>query len=90
MTKREIMLHIADKLEITQAITQKVIQETLDYLIESLANGKTIELRNFGVFKVKKRKAKIGRNPRTGEEVVLPSRKYVIFKSGKIMKEKIK
>lgn len=89
MTKREIAIKVAEKTNLTQLVVQDVIQKTLDCVTQSLADGKHIELRNFGVFKVKERKSRIGRNPRTGEEVPVPARKAVVFKPGKIMKDMV-
>lgn len=90
MTKKEIAIRIADETEIKQIITKKVIQKTLDAIIDILATGETIELRNFGVFKVKSRKARIARNPRTGETVQVAPKKSVVFKPGLVMKQKVK
>jgi nucleoid DNA-binding protein len=59
-------------------------------VLESLERGETVELRNFGVFKVKNRRGRIGRNPRTGEEVQVPEKKVVVFKPGLILKQKVK
>ena len=90
MTKREIAGKVAEKIGVTQLITLKVIDGVLKAITETLAGGEGIELRDFGVFKVKSRKERIGRNPRTGEEVPIPPRKVVYFKAGKVLKEKVK
>jgi integration host factor subunit alpha len=55
-----------------------------------LAGGQTVELRNFGIFKVKSRRGRLGRNPRTGQEVPVPPKKVVVFKPGLIMKRDVK
>ncbi|MBU0650604.1 integration host factor subunit beta [bacterium] len=89
MTKRDIATQVAEKTGVTQLVVQKVIQETLDYVVQSLSEGRNIELRNFGVFKVKVRQGRIGRNPRTGEEVPIPPKKVVVFKPGKVMKDRV-
>lgn len=93
MTKKDIVLEVAERPElnqITQTQIKRVVQSTLDYIVESLAKGKTIELRNFGVFKVKNRKGRMARNPKTGEKVPVPDRKVVVFKPGLVMKKKVK
>ena len=90
MTKREIALKIAADTGFKQIDVKDVIQKTLDCIIESLANGETVELRNFGIFKVKSRKGRMGRNPRTGEQVPIPDKKVVGFKPGLIMKARVK
>jgi len=89
MTKREIIIKVADDAGMKQIEVKKIIQKTLDYIILTLAKGETVELRNFGIFKVKSRKARTGRNPRTGESIPIPSKKAVRFKAGLIMKEKL-
>lgn len=90
MTKKEIVLKIAEDTGIKQLDVKKVVQRTLDEIIASLSKGETIELRNFGVFKVKSRKPRMGRNPKTGTSVPIPERKVVTFKSGMVMKKKVK
>jgi nucleoid DNA-binding protein len=90
VTKKEIIIHIANETKIKQINVKKVLQHSLDYIIKSLAAGKRIELRNFGVFKVKSRQSRIGRNPRTGEPVSVPPRRVVVFKPGLNMKRDIK
>ena len=90
MTKRDIALKIAEETGIKQIYVKEVIQKTLDRIIESLANGQTVELRNFGIFKVKSRKGRMGRNPRTGAQVPIPDKKVVSFKPGLVMKAKVK
>jgi nucleoid DNA-binding protein len=68
---------------------KKVVQKTFDTIVESLARGERVELRNFGIFKVKTRKGRMGRNPRTGESVAIPDKKVVSFKSGMKMKQDV-
>jgi len=90
MTKRDMAIEIAEQVGLKQVDVKRVIQKTLDHIIEDLAKGETVELRNFGVFKVKTRKPRAGRNPKTGEAVPIPERKKVTFKPGMIMKKKIR
>ena len=88
MTKRDLVVRIADETGLIQQDVYAVIQKTLDYVVESLAKGETVEFRNFGVFEVRERKPRIGRNPnRPSQVVTIPSRKVVKFKPGKIMKQ---
>jgi len=89
MTKKDIAIQIADQTGIKQIDVKKVIQKYQDRIIDLLVEGGTIELRNFGVFKVKERKARTGRNPRTGEVVPVPSKKVVTFKPGLKMKQRV-
>lgn len=91
MTKKDIALKIAEtEPGFKQMDVKRIIQKTLDCIIESLANGSTVELRNFGIFKIKSRRARKGRNPRTGTEVQVPPKKVVVFKPGLIMKQRVK
>ncbi|HMP73719.1 MAG TPA: HU family DNA-binding protein [Kiritimatiellia bacterium] len=91
MTKRDLVVRITSELpELTQQQVHAVIQKMLDYIVEGLAKGDTIEFRNFGVFEVRTRKQRVGRNPNRPVQVVtIPERKVVKFKPGKIMKELI-
>ena len=90
MTKKDIVIKITDDTGIKQVDVKKVVQKTLEAVVDSLARGEKVELRNFGVFKVKERRARTGRNPRTGQTVPVPPRKVAIFKPGLDMKKKIK
>jgi nucleoid DNA-binding protein len=90
MRKRDIVLKISEDTGIKQVVVKEVVQRTFDSILEALKSGKRIELRNFGVFQVKKRKKRIGRNPKTGEVVPVPERQTVVFKPGLEMKATIK
>lgn len=89
MTKRELVIRVANKLGMTQSDAAKIIEGTFDVLSKSLAEGKRWELRDFGVFEVKTRASRMGRNPRTGDQVPVPERRVVTFRPGKKMKELI-
>ncbi len=90
LTKKDLVLLVSKDTGITQVDVKRVVQRTLDYLIEALKEGKTIELRNFGVFKVRQRAPRRGRNPKTGEEVPVPPKRVVVFKPGLTMRHDIK
>jgi len=90
MTKKDIVLKITDMTGIKQVDVKTIVQKTFDVIIDSLIRSEKVELRNFGVFKIKERKARFGRNPRTGASVPVPPRKVVVFKPGLEMKQKIK
>ena len=90
LTKKDLVLLVSKDTGITQVDVKRVIQRTLDFLIEGLKEGKTIELRNFGVFKVRQRAPRRGRNPKTGEEVPVPPKRVVVFKPGLLMRHDIK
>ncbi len=90
MTKRELVNRISEEIGLTQQQVHLVVQKTLDAIVESLVKGDTIEFRDFGVFEVKTRKARLGRNPNRPENTVsIPPRRIVKFKPGKSMKEKV-
>lgn len=90
MTKKDIVMKVSNETNLTQIDVKKIVQRTLDAIVDSLQRGETVELRNFGVFKVKGRRGRIGRNPRTGEEVQVPEKKVVVFKPGLILKNRVK
>lgn len=91
LTKREIVLQIYEKTGFPQKEVQQTVQMALDIVQDALAEGRNVELRNFGVFEVQVRKARVGRNPNKPEtEVIIPTRAVVKFKSGKVLKAKIK
>jgi len=87
MTKRELVIQVANKLGTTQSDVAKIVEGTFDIISEALAGGQRWELRDFGVFEVKTRASRIGRNPRTGDQVPVPERRVVTFRPGKRMKE---
>ena len=90
MTKRDLVIRIANETGLIQQDVFAVIQKSLDYIVDALDEGDTVEFRNFGVFEVRDRKQRIGRNPNKPEDVVtIPARKVVKFKPGKIMRERI-
>ena len=89
MTKKEIVKTISDKHQLTQLKTKEIVQSTFEAIIETLVEERRIELRNFGVFEVKKRAARKARNPRTGERVDVAEKYVVTFKPGKEMEERV-
>ena len=90
MTKKDIVLKVSDETNLKQIDVKKIVQKIFDCIIEALIRGEKIELRNFGVFKVKQRRSRTGRNPRTNQVIPVPPRKVVVFKAGLEMKQKIK
>ena len=90
MTKKEIVKTISDEIGLTQLKTKEIVQKTFDAIVETLVEEGRIELRNFGVFEVKKRAARKARNPRTGDKVYVPEKFVVTFKPGKEMEERVR
>lgn len=89
MTKNDIVLDIAFKLSMKQTVIKQIVQMTLDGMLDIVVTEGRLELRNFGVFEVRDRKARKARNPKTGEEVMLPERKVAHFKPGLAMMERV-
>lgn len=90
MTKNDIVSKISEETGIVQEDVYVVVQKTLDAITEALTKGDKVEIRDFGVFEVKVRKARIGRNPLNPTETFqVPERKGVKFKPGKKMKESV-
>src|SRR5258707_6913705 len=87
VTKKEIVKQISESIDETQLNTKEIVQQTLNAIVETLIRDGRIELRNFGVFEVKRRKARKARNPRTGQKVDVPPKNVVTFKPGKRMEE---
>ncbi len=90
MTKKEIVKQISERIGLTQLKTKEIVQDTFDAIVDTLIEVGRIELRNFGVFEVKQRKARKARNPRTGEKVDVPPKFVVTFKPGKEMEERVR
>lgn len=94
VTKRDlatrVRLSLKPDFKLQQAHVAEVITRTLDVIRDALVNGDTVELRNFGVFKIEIRKERIGRNPKNPSvDIQIPARKVVKFRSGKEMKEQL-
>jgi nucleoid DNA-binding protein len=90
LTKRDLVIRISEETGIIQSHVFEIVQKTLDHISKTLADGGKVELRNFGVFEVKVRKARIGRNPNKPEtDVQIPARAMVKFKSGKDMRAEV-
>src|SRR6478609_1856955 len=81
---------ISDKTGLTQLQTKDIVDLTFEAIVNTLLAEGRIELRNFGVFEVKQRKARKARNPRTGEKVDVPPKNVVTFKPGKEMEERVR
>ncbi len=90
VTKKEIVKTISEEIGLTQLKTKEIVQRAFDAIVETLVTEGRIELRNFGVFEVKKRAARRARNPRTGDKVNVPEKFVVTFKPGKDMEERVR
>jgi integration host factor subunit beta len=90
VTKKEIVKAISEEIGLTQLKTKEIVQKTFEEIVKTLVKERRIELRNFGVFEVKKRAARKARNPRTGEKVFVDEKFVVTFKPGKEMEERVR
>ena len=90
MTKKEIIRTISEEMGLTQLQTKEIVQKTFDAIVEALVAEHRVELRNFGIFEVKRRASRKARNPRTGEKVLVPEKYVVTFTPGKEMDERVK
>jgi nucleoid DNA-binding protein len=89
ISKKDIVKTVADRNGMTTGDAAAIVQKFLDQIIKTLSEGHRIEFREFGIFEPKVRKARIGRNPKTGEVVNVPEKVVVSFKPGKVMKERV-
>jgi integration host factor subunit beta len=90
VTKKEIVRTISDEIGMTQLQTKEIVQKTFNAIVEALVAERRVELRNFGVFEVKRRAPRLARNPRTNDRVQVPEKFVVTFKPGKEMEERVK
>jgi nucleoid DNA-binding protein len=87
LTKRDLVLRICEDTDLVQQHVFDIVQRTFDHIVQALAKGEKVELRNFGIFEVRVRKARTGRNPSApGTEVPIPERCVVKFKAGREMR----
>jgi integration host factor subunit beta len=89
MTKAELVDEVAQVVQLTKKQAETIVNIVFDSIVNSLRAGEKIELRGFGSFRLRSRKSRTGRNPKTGEKVDVPSKKIPYFKPGKELKELI-
>lgn len=89
ITKKDLIDRISERTGVARGDVKKVIQEFLDQVIVDLKRGHRLEFRDFGVFEVKERAARVAQNPKTLERVQVPAKKTVKFKVGRLMRESI-
>ncbi|GAF69246.1 unnamed protein product [marine sediment metagenome] len=89
MTKREIVRSISEDLGLTQLETKRIVQKVFDTILNILVEEGRVELRNFGVFEIKRRAPRKARNPKTGENVNVPEKRVVTFKPGQNMQHRV-
>lgn len=89
MNKTELIAAIADKAGLTKKDAEKALTAAVESVTEALAKEDKVQIIGFGSFEVKKRDARIGRNPRTKQEIKIPATKTPVFKAGKALKDKV-
>lgn len=89
MTKAELVEEVARTVQLTKKQAEIIVNVVFDSIVESLRAGEKIELRGFGSFRLRNRRSRLGRNPKTGERVEVPSKRIPYFKPGKELKEMI-
>ncbi len=87
MTKAELVEKVSAQINLTKKQTEVVVNTVFQSITESLAEGKKVELRGFGSFRVRSRNARIGRNPKSGDRVDVPAKRVPFFKAGKELRE---
>ena len=89
MNKTELIAAIAEKTNLTKKDSELALTAALEAITEALVEGDKVQLIGFGTFETKKREAREGRNPRTGETIKVPASKAPVFKAGKALKDKV-
>lgn len=89
MTKAELIEQLAERARVTKNTTETIVNAFIGAVTEALKNGEKVTLTGFGSFMVSERKERKGRNPQTGEEILISGRKTPIFRAGKALKEAI-
>ena len=89
MNKTELIAAIAEKAGLTKKDAERVLNATVDSISGALAAGDRVQVSGFGIFEVKTREARVGRNPRTKETIQIPATKTPVFKAAKALKDNV-
>ena len=89
VTKKELVNRISDQTGQTKVVVKDIVQRFLNEVVDELARGNRLEFREFGVFEVRQRASRVAQNPRTLEKVMVPAKRVVKFKVGRLMREKV-
>ena len=87
MNKTELVAAVAEKTGLTKKDAERIVNATLETITDTLTKGDKVQLSGFGIFDVKKREARVGRNPRTKESIQIPATKHPVFKASKTLKD---
>jgi integration host factor subunit beta len=89
LTKANLVEEVARAAQVTKKQAEEIVQTVFATIVDSLHNGRKVELRGFGSFRIRNRGARLGRNPKTGERVEVPPKRIPYFKPGKELKEQL-
>lgn len=89
MNKTELIAAVAAKAGLTKKDAERVVNATIETITESLVKGDKVNISGFGIFEIKNREARVGRNPRTKEQIQIPATKLPVFKAGKALKDSV-
>lgn len=89
MNKAELVSAVAEKIDFTKKDAEKAVAAVIETISQALAAGDKVQLVGFGTFEVKKREERVGRNPQTKEEIIIPACKVPGFKAGKALKDAV-
>ena len=89
MNKTELIAAVAEKTGLTKKDAERVVSATFETVTETIKKGEKVSVSGFGIFEVKTREARVGRNPRTKEEIKIPATKLPAFKASKTLKDSI-
>ena len=89
MNKTELVAAVAEKSGLTKKDAERVVNATIDTIVEAMIKGDKVSLSGFGIFEVKEREARVGRNPRTKETIQIPATRLPAFKASKTLKDSV-
>ena len=89
ITKKDLVDRIADKSGCKRVVVKRIVQTFLDEIVDELGHGNRLEFRDFGVFEIRARAARVAQNPKTMEKVFVPEKRTVKFKIGRLMKQRL-
>ena len=89
MNKTELIAAVAERTDVTKKDAERVVSATFDTIAAQLAAGEKVQVTGFGIFEVKEREARVGRNPRTLEEIQIPASRQPAFKASKTLKDAV-
>lgn len=90
MNKAELVALVSEKVDLTKKSTEEVINILFDTICETLETGEKVVISGFGTFELRTRVARVGRNPRTGDDIDIPQQRTPAFKSGKVLKNMVR